>query len=71
MWLILIGLAIGVPAAAATTRLLRSYLAGVGPRDPLTFLVVPVLMAVVALVASYIPARRATRVNPVTALRYE
>jgi ABC-type antimicrobial peptide transport system permease subunit len=71
VWLILIGMAIGVPGAAVTTRLLRSYLAGVGPRDPLTFVLVPALMAAVALVASYVPARRATRVDPVAALRCE
>ncbi len=71
VWLILIGTKIGVPTAAATTRLLRAYMVGVGPRDPVTFVLVPLLMAMVALLASYVPARRATRVDPVTALRYE
>jgi putative ABC transport system permease protein len=71
LWLVAIGLAIGVPGAAAVTRLLQSYLYGVGARDPATFVAVPLMLALVALGASYIPARRATHVDPVVALRYE
>jgi ABC-type antimicrobial peptide transport system permease subunit len=71
MWVVGIGLAIGVPGAAAITGLLKAFLFGVDARDPLTFVVVPVLLAAVALVASALPARRATRVDPVIALRYQ
>jgi len=52
-------------------RLITKLLFGTAPLDPLTFAAVPVLLAAVALAASYIPARRATRVDPVVALRYE
>jgi putative ABC transport system permease protein len=71
LWLIGAGIALGVPAALSVTTLLRSYLTGVGARDPATFVVVPLILAAVAASASYIPARRATRVDPVVALRYE
>ena len=71
VWMILIGVGIGVPGAAAMTKVLQSFLFGVGARDPLTFVLVPLALAAVALLASLIPARRATRVDPVVALRCE
>ena len=69
--LVAIGVAIGVPAAYGLGRLMDSMLYGVSPGQPLTLLAGPALMAVVALAAAYIPVRRATRVDPMVALRYE
>jgi predicted permease len=67
----LIGIAIGVVAALALTRLMSTMLFGVTSHDPLTFVSVAALLISVALFACYLPARRATRVDPVVALRYE
>jgi putative ABC transport system permease protein len=69
--LALIGVAIGIGAALGLTRLLASLLFGVQPRDPLVFVAVPVLLTAVALLACYLPARRATRIKPLEALRWE
>ena len=67
--LTLIGLAIGTAGAIALTRLMAMLLFGVGARDPLTMVSVGAILASVAIMASYVPARRATRVDPVVALR--
>jgi putative ABC transport system permease protein len=69
--LVLIGLVIGVAASFASTRLLRSQLFGVDAADPLAYAVVIAVLAVVTLVACYIPARRAAGVDPIVALRQE
>ena len=65
------GIAIGIVLALGATRLLESLLFGVSTTDPVTFVAVPVLLIAVGLLANYLPARRALRVNPVSALRQE
>ncbi len=69
--MLLMGLAAGVPIALALTRSLSSLLYSVRPADPLTFVTVAILLAAVTLLASYLPARRATKVHPAVALRHE
>jgi predicted permease len=69
--LALVGVAAGIAGAFAATRAMASLLYGVTATDPLTFIAVVILLAVVTLAASYIPARRAMRVDPMVALRYE
>jgi putative ABC transport system permease protein len=69
MWLLAIGVAIGLPASVAATRLLGKLLYGVGPGDPLTLLAVTIVLGSVTWMSAYVPARRATRVDPATVLR--
>jgi ABC-type lipoprotein release transport system permease subunit len=66
-----VGLALGLPVAAAVSVASTRRLLGVHPLDPLAYFMVTVFVALVAAVASYLPARRATRVDPMIALRYE
>jgi len=61
----------GYPRGVGATRSLTTLLYQVAPNDPLTFVAVPILFVVVAMAACYLPARRATRVDPIVALRYE
>ena len=71
MRLSLIGVVIGIGAAFGLTRVIASFLFGVKAADPLVFTAIPVLLSAVALAAVWLPARRATRIDPVVALRYE
>ena len=71
MGLAIVGVVIGLGAAFGLARLMTAFLFGVAPRDPVVFVGVPLLLALVAFVAVWLPARRASRVDPIVALRYE
>jgi putative ABC transport system permease protein len=65
------GAAVGLAGALALSGLMKTLLFGIGPRDPLTFIAAPLVLLAVAMLASYVPARRAARLSPVEALRTE
>lgn len=67
----LIGIAIGLIASFLLTRLMKGLLFGISATDPLTFVAISLLLTLIGLLASWIPARRATKVDPLVALRYE
>ena len=69
--LTLLGVGIGLVTAVAVTRVMKTMLFGVGATDPLTFVTIPLVLLAVALLATYLPARRATRTDPIVALRAE
>jgi predicted permease len=71
LYLVLAGLILGVPAALLGARLISTQLFGLSPTDPLTLIGAAIVLSVVAMLAGYLPARRASRVNPLNALRYE
>ena len=71
LWLTTIGIAIGIGIALILTRVMSAFLFGVGPMDPITYAAVSAVLAGMTLVATYLPARRASRVDPVVALRAE
>lgn len=69
--LVITGVVVGVVAALLLTRLLESMVYGISPRDPLVIVLVSLLMMAVSLLACYVPACRAIKVDPIVALRYE
>ena len=71
LWLTAAGILIGICVARAVTRFMSTFLFGVGPMDPVTYAGVSGTLAAVALIGTYLPARRATRVDPLVALRAE
>jgi ABC-type antimicrobial peptide transport system permease subunit len=71
LWLTTVGIAIGISVALMLTRVMSAFLFGVGPTDPITYAAVSAVLAGMTLVATYLPAHRASRVDPVVALRAE
>jgi putative ABC transport system permease protein len=71
MRLVTAGILVGLAGAAGLSCVLRSFFYGLSPLDPVAFVGVSIVLAAVALVACYLPAQRATRVDPMVALRYE
>ena len=71
LFLVLVGIAIGIPAAIGAGHLISSLLFGLTPSDPVTIALATLLLVAVAVLAGYLPARRASRVDPMEALRYE
>jgi putative ABC transport system permease protein len=71
MLLVVIGIAMGLSAALATTRLISTLLFGLTPNDPLTIAVAALLLIVMAALAGYLPARKASKIDPMAALRQE
>jgi ABC-type antimicrobial peptide transport system permease subunit len=70
-WVLIGGLTIGLATAWAASRIVRSQLYGVEPGDPLSHLIAVIVLAAAGVLAAWIPARRASRVDPIRALRYE
>jgi putative ABC transport system permease protein len=68
---VLMGLVAGLAVAAGLARLIANMLFGISPTDPMTFTAVPVALLAIAMIACYVPARRATRLDPVVALRQD
>ena len=71
LWLVIVGVVVGLPIIFAVTRLGEALLFGLSPTDPVSIILASLLLLTVAVLAGYIPARRATRVDPLVALRYE
>jgi ABC-type antimicrobial peptide transport system permease subunit len=71
LWLTGIGTAIGLALAALSSRFAAAFIFGISAHDPLTFVLVPIVLGGIALLATYLPARRAARINPTDALRYD
>jgi putative ABC transport system permease protein len=71
MLMVTVGVGIGLGVAYVVTKVMAKLLFGIGAKDPLTFAAIAVIIAGIALAACFVPARRATRVDPMVALRYE